>query len=140
MEKEIETIEKVEKKYNLRALGAKDVFSMSRIIAKVGLKNFKRCFKSEELQQMINRIKEEGGAEQAVEQVGVLATLEIADVLFENLPNCERELFSFLADLLGMKIADVEVIPPADFLDLIIEVIRKPEFADFFKVALRLLK
>lgn len=143
MDKEIETIENVnaEKKYNLRALGAKDVFSMSRIISKVGLKNFKRCFQSDEIKGLIDRIKTEGKFDDKnIEAVGAIATLEIADVLFENLPNCEKELFAFLADLAGMKVAEVELIPPADFLSLVIEVVTKPEFADFFKVALRLLK
>ena len=130
----------IEQKYNVRKLGAKDIFAFSRIISKIGLANFKRCFKGEEFQKLMKQVKEGGKNEGNVEAVGALATLELADVFFENLPNCEREMFSFLADLLGMKVAEVEVIPPADFLDIIIEIFKKPEFNDFFKAALRLLK
>lgn len=129
-----------EKKYNLRNLGAKDIFSMSRIIAAIGIKNFKRCFKTEEIQAMIKRIKKEGNNEISTEAVGTIAVLEVADVLFENLPNCERELMTFIASLLGWKVADVEAIPPADFFDIVVEIINKPEFKDFFKRALQLLK
>ena len=135
MEQAVAVIE--EKKYNLRELKAKDVFAISRIISKVGVANFKRCFESEEVKSLVVKAKEGGSA---VETVGFAVFLEVAAVLFANLPNCERELFAFLADLLGMKAAEVEAIPPADFFDIVVDVVRKPDFTDFFKRALKLFK
>ena len=131
---------KEEKKYPLRALKAKDVFAISRIISKIGVANFKRCFESDEVKQLVKKVQAGDNEGESVEAVGMAVFLEIADVLFANLPNCERELFTFLADLLGMKVAEAEAIPPADFFDIVVEVVRKPDFADFFKRALRLFK
>lgn len=139
MSNAVETIEEG-KKYNLRPIGAKDIFPMSRIIAKIGLKNFKRVFQSEEVKKMVKSAREEGKSEKNLEAVGAVAMLEIADVLFENFPNCEKELFAFVASLTDLKVYEVENIPPAEFLELIISIIKKPEFKDFFGAALRLLK
>lgn len=129
--------EAAEKKYKMRDLGAKDIFSISRVISKIGIANFRRCFQGDELTKLVEQSRKEG---KSVEQIGADVVFNVLDVLFECLPNCERELFSFIADLLGMKIADVEMIPPADFFDLIVEVVQNPKFADFFTRALRLLK
>lgn len=44
-------------KYELRALAAKDVFSMSRIIAKIGVNNFKKCLvDNEEVKKAIGAL------------------------------------------------------------------------------------
>lgn len=125
-------------KFNLRKLNAKDIFSVSRIIGKIGVSNFKRCFSSDEVKQLVGTMTEEDKKdEKKVSAVGIAAAIEIADVLFTHLPDCERELYSFLSSVSGVK---AEELPMSDFLELIIEVIKKPEFKDFFKVALRSFK
>lgn len=129
-------------KYELRALAAKDVFSMSRIIAKIGVNNFKKCLvDNEEVKKAIGALTDEEKAGDAgVTAVGMVAALEVANVLFEHLPDCERELYAFLADLSGLKVAEVQTLPMVDFFEMIVDVIRKPEFKDFFKVASKLFK
>ena len=44
-----EQTEHVEKMYNIRGLGAKDIFPMVNIIRKIGLKDFGKCFEPEEI-------------------------------------------------------------------------------------------
>ena len=125
-----------EKKYELRAINSSDLFIMIRIIGKIGVKNFQRCFNSESVRNAIanngNQDDDNLGA------VGMIVMIEVADILVENLPKCENEIYQFLSTLSAQGIDDIKQLPPADFLEMIIEVIQKPEFADFFKVALRL--
>lgn len=129
-------------KYELRALAAKDVFSMSRIIAKIGVNNFKKCFiDNDEVKKAVGALAGEGQDNEAgVTAVGLVAALEVANVLFEHLPDCEKEVYSFLADLSGLKTTEIQGLPMVEFFEMIVEVIRKPEFKDFFKVASRLFK
>ena len=39
--------------YELRDLCSKDIFPMFKIISKIGVKEFKKCFESDEVKQMI---------------------------------------------------------------------------------------
>lgn len=129
------------KAYELRALGAKDVFTMARIINKVGIKNLKKCFASEELKNLIGGIsEEEKEKDKNVTAVGMAVAFDVADVLLEHLPECEKELYAFLSDLSGIKVTQLQTVAPATFLEMIIDVTQKPEFKDFFEVASRLFK
>lgn len=135
----IEAVETAESKFILRRLNTSDAFKFVRVIAKIGLSNFKRCFQNTELSNMINGLTdEEKQDESTILNIGFMAVLDAVDVIAENLPKCENELYSFLAGVAGMKECEVRDLAPADFLELLIEVIKKPEFADFIKVALRL--
>lgn len=135
----IETVEITENKFTLRKLNSADAFKVVRIIGKIGLSNFKRCFKNTELADMISELSdEEKQNESTILNVGIMAVLDAVDVIAENVPKCENELYSFLAGVAGLTEKDVRELTPADFLELLMEVIKKPEFADFIKVALRL--
>lgn len=135
-------MEETTQKYELRSLAAKDVFSMSRIIAKIGVNNFKKCFvDNDEVKKAVSALTDEKkDNDEGVAAVGLVAALEVANVLFEHLPDCERELYTFLADLSGLKAAEIQNLPMVDFFEMIVEVIRKPEFKDFYKVASKLFK
>lgn len=136
-----EAIEVIEtKKFELRAPVAKDVFLMSRIIAKIGVNNFVKCFNTDEVKQAIADFKKEDKKEDQLNVVGVAVALDIANVLFEHLPACETELYNFLSALSGLKVKAIQDLPMSDFLEMIIEVVSKPEFKDFFKVASKLFK
>ncbi len=143
------------KKYELRELNAQDIFSMSRIIKKIGVANFKKCFDNDEIKAAIAEyLKAEKPAEaEKVENAekaetgnklegltiaGIDITFEVVNVIFDRLPECENELYSFLSSLSGLKIPAIQKLPMADFFDMVIDVIKKPEFKDFFKRASRL--
>lgn len=135
----IETVEMTESKFNLRKLNSADAFKVVRIIGKIGLSNFKRCFQNTELSNMISELSDEEKQDDSkIVNIGIMAVLDAVDVIAENVPKCENELYSFLAGVAGMKESEVRDLSPADFLELLMEVIKKPEFADFIKVALRL--
>ncbi len=129
------------KKYELRELSAQDIFAMSKIIKKIGIHNFKKCFSSEEIKEAIaNLTDEQKKSGSGLVSVGMDVFFEIAGVIFDRLPECEAELYDFLATLSGFKVKELQKLSMADFLEMVVEVIKKPEFKDFFKVASRLFK
>ena len=131
----------MEANFKLRALGSKDVFSMARIIGKIGISNFKKCFDSAEVKQAIASLSEEDKKnDNGLTAVGAMVMLEVADVLISHLPDCEKEIYNFLSDLSGLNVAIIRDMPPADFFEMVVEVIKKPEFGDFLKVASKLFK
>lgn len=135
-----------EKIYELRNLGAKDIFTIARIVNKIGIKNLKTCFANNELKTLISGLNEdekkadEKKADEDVTTVGMFVAIDVAGIILEHLPECEKELYSFLADLSGMKINQIQNLAPATFLEMIIDVVQKPEFKDFFSAASKLFK
>lgn len=126
----------MEENKKLRQLETRDIFLITRVIGKIGIKNFKECFKNEELKVLVNN----ANGEIDLTQIGMFAAFDVVDVLFENLPRCEDELYKLLANLANVLPQQIGEQPPADTMEMVIELIHDPRFMDFFKVALRLFK
>lgn len=127
---------KEEKTYTLRALEAKDVFLMSKIIGAIGIKEFKDCFESDAIKSMITNPDDE----EAVASVGVAVFLDIAEIILNNLPKCEKDVYTFLGNLSGMTPEQIESLPMNTFFEMLIDVIQKEEFKDFMQVVSKLFK
>lgn len=125
-----------QKAYTLRALEAKDVFLMSKIIGAIGIKEFKSAFESDELKSMIRS----NGDTDVTMSVGISVFMDIAGIILNNLPKCEKDVYSFLGSLSGMDAKQIESLPMVTFIEMIIDVIKKEEFKDFMKVVSKLLK
>lgn len=126
----------IEKAYVLRELQSKDVFLMSRIISKIGIKEFKSCFETEDVQKLIA----EGIDEGAVERIGLSVMMDIAGVVLSNVSHAEQDIYSFLADLSGKTAKDIAELDMVVFAEMIIEVVQKDQFKDFIKVVSKLFK
>ena len=125
--------------YNMRNLQATDIFSVVKILNGIGLKNIKESIDFEE----INKIRKgmtEDNADTVTSQVGVNVVMSIATVILENLPNVESDLYNFIGSVIDMKAKDVAKMDMGDFMDLLITIIQKEEFKDFFKRASKLIK
>ena len=125
--------------YNMRNLQATDIFSVVKILNGIGLKNIKESIDFEE----INKIRKgmtEDNADAVTSQVGVNVVMSIATVILENLPNVESDLYNFIGSVIDMKAKDVAKMDMGDFMDLLITIIQKEEFKDFFKHASKLIK
>ena len=114
------------KLYALRPLVASDMGAICKIITAIGVRQFKGCFKVEDFQK--------GNAE----QVGFDVVFDIAGIIISNIPKAEEEIQEFLASLTGMKVAEIKQMPFADYGELIIEVVTKDDFKDFFKRVMKL--
>ena len=128
-----------EKAYELRSLTAEDIFPMFQIISKIGIKEFKSCFEAPEVKKAIGSIA--GGEENTdLNAVGLAVALDMATILVTNLPKAKDDIYQLLAQLSGKGKKDIAALPLATFTQMIIDVVRKEEFADFFQVVSKLFK
>jgi len=135
-----------QKPYVLRDLCAKDIFPMTVIIRKVGLKDLGKCFDTEEIKATMESVSGDGedgkkkNLDDIAETVGISVVLKIVDVILENLPEAEQEIFGFLGELAGITADAVSTLPMDVFFEMLVDVFKKKEFVGFMKVVSKLLK
>lgn len=135
----ISEMETVEKPYTFRTLSAEDVFPMFTIISKIGIKDFKSSLESEDFASVINAFTNKDD-EAAVTNLGIAICLEIANVVLRNLERCEADIFRLLAATSNLDENEIRKLSIAEFAEMIIDFVKKEEFADFFKVVSKLFK
>ena len=130
-------------KYEMRSLQASDIFSVVKILNGIGLNNVKEAINIEEINEIRKTMTEdnsEDNSEKVYSQVGVKVVMSIATVILENLPKVENDLYTFVGSVIGVKAKDVAKMDMGDFMDVLISIIQKEEFKDFFKRASKLIK
>lgn len=140
--------ENIDKTYELRGLMADDMFIMFSIISKIGIKEFKACFESDDVKaavlNMAKKADENGDAEADegadVVSVGISVALDIASILLANIGKCKNDIYALLANLSGMKAGDIARLPAKTFTSMVVDLVKKEEFADFFQDAVKLFK
>lgn len=140
--------ENIEKTYELRGLMADDMFIMFSIISKIGIKEFKACFESDDVKaavlNMAKKADENGDAEADegadVVSVGISVALDIASILLANIGKCKNDIYALLANLSGMKAGYIARLPAKTFTSMVVDLVKKEEFADFFQDAVKLFK
>lgn len=115
--------------YTLRRLEAKDIAPMASIISKMGWKQFKDTFQTVDPKDMGNP-----------EALGMTMVFDMVGIVLANYEKCQSDVFSFLSSLSGMKVKQIESLAPAEFAEMVIAVISKKEFKDFFTVVQTLFK
>ena len=129
--------------YEMRSLQASDIFSVVKILNGIGLNNIKETINIEEINEIRKTMTEdnsEDNSEKVYSQVGVKVVMSIATVILENLPKVENDLYTFVGSVIGVKAKDVAKMDMGEFMDLLIAIIQKEEFKDFFKRASKLIK
>jgi hypothetical protein len=125
------------KPYTFRKLSSEDMFLMMRICGKIGVKELKNCFGGDTV-EMLSSLKDNG--EQSLVGIGVSIGFDIVDIVLNNLPKCEKEIYQLLAQVAeGVTEADIK----ADallFMDMLVDFVKKEEFPAFIKVVSRLFK
>ena len=116
------------KKYELRSLIASDLGTVCKIVTAIGIRQFKDCFKVEDFKK---------GAD--IEKIGFGVVFDIAGIILANFSKAETDIQSFLASLTGMTLDDIRNLSLADYGEMIIDVVTKEEFKDFFGRAMKLL-
>ena len=122
-------------KWEFRMLCSKDMFPLFNIINKIGINEFKECFQSEAVQKAA---KLKGKAD--MNALGLNIMLDIGGVIIGNLPACEDDIYKLLADVSNLSINEIQNLLMAEFMEMIIDFVKKPDFADFFKVVSKLFK
>lgn len=115
-----------ENAYEIRQLVATDMGAICKIISAIGIREFKDCFKVDDIKS--------GN----VEEVGFNVLLDIGGIIISNIPKAEDDIHAFVASLTGLKPGDVRMMPFADYGELIIRIVTKEDFKDFFKRVMKL--
>ena len=123
----------------LRNLQASDLFGMVRILKGIGLSKIKSAIDFDKIKEARKNMTEENSAE-ITTQVGTEVILSVIEVIIENLPEVETEIYKFIGGVANMKPADVAKLDASDFVDLLLDIFKKEEFTDFFKRASKLIK
>ena len=129
----------MEKPYKFRPLEASDVFLMAKIVGAIGVNEFSACFDGDAIKNMVVSGKKKGGNDSAT-IAGVAVFLEIANVIFKNLPKCEADIYQMLANVSGMTADQIKKLDFVTFTEMVIDFVQKEEFRDFIKVVSRLFK
>lgn len=143
MNETIEINEPVEqapaKPYTFRKLSADDLMLMCTIIKKIGLKEFKQCFEGDAVDALVAIFNQSGGDVKSLTAVGVAVGFDAFDIIFGNLPKCDKEIYNLLSQVSGMSEDDIK----ADmilFTEMLVDFLKKEEFPAFIKVVSKLLK
>ena len=129
-----------DKAFELRQLTAEDIFPMFQIISKLGVRDFRSCFESDEVRNAIMDMASGAKDQAKLNAIGLTVAVDIAGVIISNLYKCKDDIYQLLSQLSGMKTKEIAELPMATFLEMIIAVVKKEEFKDFFQGVSKLLK
>ncbi|MGC4018945.1 MAG: hypothetical protein QM793_06780 [Muricomes sp.] len=125
--------------YVTRKLSIGDLMPVVRIVGKIGIADFKKCFSGDNVANMIQDGKSEKNTDAILDRIGFEAVINAADVLLINFPKCERELYEFLSSMCEISVEDFKKLPPSALLEVVHEVFAAEEAKDFFTHVTRLL-
>lgn len=127
--------ETTKNKWEFRRLDAPDIFPVLNLIKKIGFKEFKECFKSEELKDIAK-----SGDDSATMVAGATIMFDIAGIVIDHIGACQDDIFNLLASVSNLTREEIEKLSMAELAEMVIELVQKDDFADFFKVVSKLLK
>ncbi len=129
----VETVEQeTEKPYTFRKLSSKDIFLMTKILGKIGIRQFKGCFEGEALDALLKTFKEKK-SDDALMSIGVAVGFEGIDIILGNLHKCEDDIYQLLSNVSGVSVSEIEE-DALLFTEMLLDFFKKPEFPDFIKV------
>lgn len=132
-----ENVKQVSKPYEFRKLKATDIAPMCKIIGKIGINNFTKCFDSDEILAVL---KKEKSAKNLTELAGLTVILDIANIIITHVPECEKEIFTLIASVSGLTVDEIKEFDIAVIAEMIIDFVKKDEFKDFIGVVSKLFK
>lgn len=138
------TVHAEEPVFSFRKLNATDLFLMVQIISKIGINEFASCINSPHVIKLIKDLTdkktEDAKANNTEFIVGVGVALEFANKILMHLPDCQKEIFTLLANVSGMAEREIAGLDAEVFFEMLIAFIKKDEFPNFIKVASKYFK
>lgn len=126
----------------LRNLQATDIFLIVKILNKIGYEKIRKEINVDEIMSVREKLSttdDEKKKTSLIAEYGVNVVMSVLGILLENLPLIEQDLYNFVGSVAGIKAKDVAKMDINKFVDLLIEIINKEEFKDFFKRASKLI-
>lgn len=119
--------EVIEKPYTLRGLKDRDLFPLLQILKKIGIKDFKEAF------------FQVASGEKTLKQVGILATIDMADILIGNIGKAEAEIYALWSDISDIPVEELREMEFGTLPMMIFDTFRGVKNLSFFKVLSKLL-
>ena len=130
-----------EVKFELRGLKSDDMFPMFGILSKIGFKDLKNSLTPDRVTELTTAFqKQEGDSNDMSTYLGFNIMIEAVEIIMKNLPSCKMEIYTLLSSLSGMTVKQIADLDMVTFTEMIIAVVQKEEFKDFFKVVAKLFK
>lgn len=131
--------------FELRTLKSDDLFPMFGILSKIGFKDLKEIITPDKIKDMKSMISQKDDEDEdentdVTTMLGVSVVMEVVSIIMKNLPSCKNEIYTFLSGLSGMTVKEIGNLDMVTFTEMIVAVVQKQEFKDFFKVVSKLFK
>lgn len=110
----------------MRRLCADDLFTMMRILSKIGVNDLRSAMPTK---TAVQRVRE---GNESAETVGVTVALTIANKLLSRLPDCKNEIYTLLADVSGKTPAEIAALDMGVFAEAVFDLMASEDFRDFF--------
>lgn len=124
--------------FELRTLKADDMFLMFGILSKIGFDDLKETLTPEKVKEITSAFKQGENGEDMSTFLGFNIIISAVEIVMKNLPKCKKEIYSLFASLSGMTAKDIADLDMGTFTEMVIAVVRKEEFKDFFKAVAKL--
>ena len=126
--------------YTIRKPKATDLPVACKIIKGIGLKNIAKCFSNDDIELFKKSISGKEVTDEMLNKAGLMVMLSIGDLIFEKMEDIQVDLFRFISNLTGLKVKEVENLSLTDLANIVIAILKEPDFTDFIKVVLKLSK
>lgn len=115
---------------DLRKLNAKDLFRMANILNKIGISELKKIIDTDKLANLASKQTINGDAMASL--IGANVVFDIVGLIVSNLEKAEKDIFSFVASIIESDVKEVEKMDMSEFMDVLVAIVKKEEFKDFF--------
>ena len=130
-----------EVKFELRGLKSDDMFPMFGILSKIGFKDLKNSLTPDRVAELTSAFQKQDGSDADMSTyLGFNIMVEAVEIIMKNLPSCKMEIYTLLSSLSGMTVKQIADLDMVTFTEMIIAVVQKEEFKDFFKVVAKMFK
>ena len=126
--------------YKIRKPKATDLPVACKILKGIGLKNIAKCFSNDDIELFKKSISGKEVTDEMLNKAGLMVMLSIGDLIFEKMEDIQVDLFRFISNLTGLKVKEVENLSLTDLANIVIAILKEPDFTDFIKVVLKLSK
>ena len=126
--------------YEIRKPKATDLPVACKILKGIGLKNIAKCFNNDDIEVLKKSISGKEVTDEMLNKAGLMVILSIGDLIFEKMEDIQVDLFRFISNLTGLKVKEVENLSLTDLANIVIAILKEPDFTDFIKVVLKLSK
>lgn len=134
----------------IRKPKSSDLFVVSKIISKIGLKNIGNCINADELKELRakmikdNEVADKKGkvthkefSDNQLTQFGIAVVANIGDLILSKLEDVQDDLNRFISNLSGLSTKEVEDLSIVQYAEIVMTIIKEPDFVDFIKVVLK---